>query len=110
MVYVRETLVLCFALFYYLVCISFVTFWIFFSVLCNGGIALGLVIVTGRDVRGSRPGMFEVAGRAKWDAWQAREGTSKEDAVRLYLTTVSAQFRKYGQADAIPQSAGDYGE
>ena len=37
------------------------------------------------DATGSRPGMFDVKGRAKWDAWASRKGTSAEDARTKYV-------------------------
>jgi carboxylesterase len=37
------------------------------------------------DVTGSRPGMFDVKGRAKWDAWAGKKGTPKEAAADQYV-------------------------
>ncbi|KAF6759883.1 hypothetical protein DFP72DRAFT_884509 [Ephemerocybe angulata] len=37
------------------------------------------------DVNTSRPGMLDFVGKAKWDAWKKVEGTSKEDAQKLYV-------------------------
>jgi acyl-CoA-binding protein len=37
------------------------------------------------DATGSRPGMFDVKGRAKWDAWNEKKGTSKEAAADQYV-------------------------
>ncbi|XP_010943634.1 acyl-CoA-binding protein [Elaeis guineensis] len=39
-------------------------------------------------VNTSRPGMFNWKDRAKWDAWKAVEGKSKEDAMSDYITKV----------------------
>ncbi|XP_010940803.1 acyl-CoA-binding protein [Elaeis guineensis] len=39
-------------------------------------------------VNTSRPGMFNIKDRAKWDAWKAAEGKSKEDAMSDYITKV----------------------
>ncbi|CAO3630003.1 unnamed protein product [Cunninghamella echinulata] len=36
----------------------------------------------------TRPGMFDVKGKAKWDAWTALKGTSKEEAEKQYITLV----------------------
>jgi acyl-CoA-binding protein len=44
---------------------------------------------TAGDVAGKRPGMFDMAGRAKYDAWEKRRGTSKEDAMRAYVELVA---------------------
>ncbi len=40
------------------------------------------------DVSGSRPGMFDLKGRAKFDAWSGRKGTSKDDAMKRYVALV----------------------
>ena len=41
--------------------------------------------VTVGDCNTARPGMFDPKGRAKWDAWEARKGMSKEDAEKAYI-------------------------
>lgn len=43
---------------------------------------------TNGDVSGSRPGMMDFAGRAKFDAWSAKQGTSKEAAQQAYIDLV----------------------
>ena len=43
---------------------------------------------TAGDVSGSRPGMLDVKGRAKFDAWTKKKGTSKEDAMTKYVALV----------------------
>ncbi len=40
------------------------------------------------DVRGSRPGMMDFKGRAKWDAWSSKKGTSKDAAMTAYIALV----------------------
>ena len=35
-----------------------------------------------------RPGMFDPKGRAKWDAWEAKKGMSKDDAEAAYVQKV----------------------
>ena len=40
------------------------------------------------DATGKRPGAFDFKGRAKWDAWKAREGLSCEEAMRQYVEFV----------------------
>ncbi|HEY5691752.1 MAG TPA: acyl-CoA-binding protein [Cyclobacteriaceae bacterium] len=37
------------------------------------------------DVTGERPGGFDFKAIAKYDAWAARKGTSKEEAMRKYI-------------------------
>ncbi|KAE8681887.1 Acyl-CoA-binding protein [Hibiscus syriacus] len=39
-------------------------------------------------VNTSRPGMFNLKEKAKWDAWKAVEGKSSEDAMNDYITKV----------------------
>jgi diazepam-binding inhibitor (GABA receptor modulator, acyl-CoA-binding protein) len=42
------------------------------------------------DVAGSRPGMLDLRGRAKYDAWAGRNGMSKADAQRAYVELVTS--------------------
>ncbi len=48
------------------------------------------------DARGSRPGMLDPVGRAKWDAWAARKGTAPDEARRLYVGLVDELLRTLG--------------
>jgi acyl-CoA-binding protein len=43
---------------------------------------------TAGDVSGSRPGMLDLKGRAKYDAWSKKKGTNKDDAMRRYVALV----------------------
>jgi acyl-CoA-binding protein len=40
------------------------------------------------DAEGDRPGMTDFVGRAKWDAWDALKGTSKEAAMQQYIDLI----------------------
>ena len=40
------------------------------------------------DVNTDRPGMFDPKGKAKWDAWKAKEGMSSDDAKAAYVAKV----------------------
>lgn len=40
------------------------------------------------DISGSRPGMFDLKGGAKYDAWAGRKGLSKEEAMQEYINLV----------------------
>lgn len=40
------------------------------------------------DVTGSRPGMMNMVGRAKYDAWARKQGTSQDDAMTAYVALV----------------------
>jgi acyl-CoA-binding protein len=42
------------------------------------------------DVTGKRPGFTNPVGRAKYDAWAAVRGMSREDAKATYIGTVDA--------------------
>ncbi len=44
---------------------------------------------TAGDVAGKRPGMLDVKGRAKYDAWAKLKGKSKEDAMTEYIAFVA---------------------
>lgn len=41
------------------------------------------------DCSGSRPGMFNMKERAKYDAWMAIEGMGKEQAKQEYIAMVN---------------------
>lgn len=43
---------------------------------------------TAGDVSGSRPGMLDLKGRAKYDAWSGKKGMKKEDAMEKYVALV----------------------
>ena len=43
---------------------------------------------TSGDVRGDCPGMLDVRGRAKYDAWAKRKGISKDAAMEQYIALV----------------------
>lgn len=51
---------------------------------------------TAGDVSGSRPGMLDFKGRAKFDAWAARRGLGKERAMQDYVALVERLEKKYG--------------
>ena len=40
------------------------------------------------DVQGKRPGLLDVKGRAKYDAWTGRKGLSKDAAMQQYVQLV----------------------
>lgn len=49
---------------------------------------------TSGDVSGKRPGMLDIKGRAKFDAWSKIKGLSKEDATRRYIQMVEDLLSK----------------
>ena len=48
------------------------------------------------DVSGSRPGLFDLKGRAKFDAWASRKGLAKDDAMKKYVALVDGLVAKLG--------------
>ena len=42
------------------------------------------------DVKTARPGMMDFTGKAKWDAYKAVEGMSKEEAASKYVDALLA--------------------
>jgi len=48
---------------------------------------------TAGDVSGSRPGMLDVRGRAKHDAWAARKGMTADAAMTAYIAAVDRAMR-----------------
>jgi len=48
------------------------------------------------DAKGSRPGLLDVKGRAKFDAWTGRKGTSPADAKARYVALVAELSKKLG--------------
>jgi acyl-CoA-binding protein len=44
---------------------------------------------TAGDVTGSRPGMMDFKGRAKFDAWATKKGTGKDAAMSAYVAVVN---------------------
>ena len=51
---------------------------------------------TDGDATGSRPGMLDLKGRAKFDAWAARKGLSKDEAMKKYVALVDDLAVKLG--------------
>ncbi|CAH8497621.1 unnamed protein product [Schistosoma turkestanicum] len=52
--------------------------------------------VTVGDNNTSAPGMFDLKGKAKWNAWNGRKGMCKEEAKNLYVNKVKSLIEKYG--------------
>ncbi len=51
---------------------------------------------TAGDVAGKRPGMLDLKGRAKYDAWAARRGTDRDAAMSGYVALVERLRARYG--------------
>ena len=43
---------------------------------------------TSGDAQGKRPGMFDLRGRAKFDAWTSRKGMTRDQAMEAYVKVV----------------------
>ncbi|PKI84183.1 hypothetical protein MVES_002026 [Malassezia vespertilionis] len=48
------------------------------------------------DVTTKRPGMFDMLGRAKWDAWENQHGYTEQDAKQLYVENLLKILRRFG--------------
>ncbi len=46
------------------------------------------------DATGSRPGMMDFKGRAKFDAWTTKKGLSKDAAMEAYVSLVDKLSKK----------------
>lgn len=44
----------------------------------------------------AKPGLFDLKGKAKWEAWNKKKGTSKEDAKKAYVAKVTALINSIG--------------
>jgi diazepam-binding inhibitor (GABA receptor modulator, acyl-CoA-binding protein) len=45
------------------------------------------------DVAGDRPGMLDIRGRAKYDAWAKRKGMTKDAAMTAYVALVDKHVK-----------------
>jgi acyl-CoA-binding protein len=43
---------------------------------------------SGGDVDGKRPGMLDIKGRAKFDAWTGKKGLTRDQAMEAYVALV----------------------
>lgn len=51
------------------------------------------------DINTSQPGLLDLKGKAKWEAWKLKEGTSKEDAEKAYIAKVKELKAKHGMKE-----------
>ena len=42
------------------------------------------------DITAKRPGLTDLAGRAKWDAWKAVEGKLSNEAMQAYVDLIES--------------------
>ncbi|GLV44517.1 Acyl-CoA binding protein 1 [Carabus blaptoides fortunei] len=50
------------------------------------------------DCNTSRPGMLDLKGKAKWDAWNAKKGTAQDAAKEAYIVKVQSLIDSIGMA------------
>jgi len=48
------------------------------------------------DVNTARPGLLDLKGKKKWDAWAEKKGLSKEEAKDAYVNRVKHLIEVYG--------------
>ena len=48
------------------------------------------------DATGSRPGLLDLKGRAKFDAWASRKGLSKDQAMKKYVALADTLAEELG--------------
>jgi diazepam-binding inhibitor (GABA receptor modulating acyl-CoA-binding protein) len=48
------------------------------------------------DVKGKKPGMLDVVGRAKYNAWEKLKGKSSAQAMQEYVDLLAEMKRKHG--------------
>ena len=51
---------------------------------------------TDGDVKGKRPGMLDLVGRMKYDAWAGLKGMKSDEAMRQYVAEVAKVEKQYG--------------
>ncbi|MBM4320059.1 MAG: acyl-CoA-binding protein [Deltaproteobacteria bacterium] len=50
------------------------------------------------DAKGARPGMLDIKGRAKFDAWSMRKGMAREQAMDAYVQLVQKLLAEHGMS------------
>ncbi|WP_374547048.1 acyl-CoA-binding protein [Rhodoblastus sp.] len=48
------------------------------------------------DVHGDKPGVFDLVGKFKYDAWARNRGMSKDEAMRAYVALAESFARDHG--------------
>uniref|UniRef100_A0A8B9KGE0 Acyl-CoA binding domain containing 7 n=1 Tax=Astyanax mexicanus TaxID=7994 RepID=A0A8B9KGE0_ASTMX len=49
------------------------------------------------DINIDKPGITDLKGKAKWQAWNSRKGMSKDDAMTAYIGLAKENINKYGK-------------
>lgn len=50
------------------------------------------------DCNTDKPGFLDFKGKAKWEAWNGRKGTSSDEAKQLYVAKVNSLIDTIGLA------------
>ncbi|CAM6000244.1 unnamed protein product, partial [Sphagnum balticum] len=48
------------------------------------------------DCNTSRPGLLDLKGKSKWDAWNSKKGMSKDEAKSAYINRAKSLVETYG--------------
>lgn len=48
------------------------------------------------DINVERPGMLDLKGKAKWDAWDTKKGMSQDEAKSKYVVFANEMITKHG--------------
>lgn len=49
------------------------------------------------DINTERPGMLDLKGKAKWDAWNSKKGMSQDEAKQKYVAYAAEMVAKYAK-------------
>lgn len=65
------------------------------------GIAIQVIILVWGELDNfgnflERPGMLDLKGKAKWDAWNAKKGTPQDTAKEQYIAKVESLIQSIG--------------
>jgi len=48
------------------------------------------------DINTTRPGMLDLKGKAKWDAWNSKKGVAQDEAKQKYIDLAKQLKEKHG--------------
>lgn len=50
-----------------------------------------------QPIPAARPGLLDLKGKAKWDAWNAKKGMAQEEAKQVYIQRAKQLIETYGK-------------